>query len=253
MRAGGSVGEARRTLAEIALAEGWVDAAQLRAAEVEAARLGGRLGLALVQLGHVREGTLVRALCRGHRCPAVDLTSKAVDETVIDLVPREIAVKHRCLPLLRSGHGTREVLFLGVEDPANQQAVDEVKFCTCLDVRAVVVGPVQLEAALVRYYGTAASAPAELIRFEEIALTQGDTAPLLSGITEAQDLVVTAEEVGEPEAQRAPAGLPPRDVPTRRILQALTRVLLEKGVFTREELMREVRTIRDGENDDSSA
>jgi hypothetical protein len=240
-----------RTLAEIALAEGWVDAARLRAAEAEAARLGGRLALALVELGHVREGTLVRALCRHYRFPAVDLGSKAVDASVLDLVPREIAMKHRCLPLLRSGRGSNERLFLGVDDPTNAKAVEEVQFCTCLEVRPVLVGPQQLDAALTRYYGAATAPAAAHGGFEEIALTQGDTAPLLPGSADFAALA-PAEPIAEPEPA-PPRAARPREVPTRRILQALTRVLLDKGVLTRDELLREVQALAGREDDEDAA
>src|SRR5436190_1555658 len=51
------------------------------------------------------------------------------------LVSDKLLAKHRCLPMFRRG----KRLFLGVADPTDLHAIDEIKFQTGMGVDAVVV------------------------------------------------------------------------------------------------------------------
>jgi len=69
----------------------------------------------------------------------------------------------------------------------------------------------------------------------------GVNAPPEVGVNAPPEVGVNASpEVGAP-ARRAPAA----EVPTRRILQALTQILVEKGVLTRAELIAQVHALTD--------
>lgn len=66
--------------------------------------------------------------------PIIDLESIATDSLPKDLVSEKLVRKHRALPLFK--RGTR--LFIGISDPTNLQALDEIKFNTGLNTEAVV-------------------------------------------------------------------------------------------------------------------
>jgi type IV pilus assembly protein PilB len=76
--------------------------------------------------------------------PLFDLDSHQVDLDVIKLVQDKLLQKHRCLPLYRRG----KRLFLGVADPTNLHAIDEIKFQTGLGIEAVVVEDDKLQKAI---------------------------------------------------------------------------------------------------------
>lgn len=234
------------SLGEALLAEGLIDEGQLDAARADQTRSGRGLAEALVHVGAVEEGPLVRALSRRYRCPAVDLASKSIDRDVVALLPHELAWKHRCLPLFLSRGGSREVLFLGVEDPGDLDAIDDVGFRTGLQIRPVVVGPRQLRDALVRIYG-ASEAPAELAVMPEAQLLQTDTAPLVGGLPAAEVLPEAPPQLATAAPTGGPGGEAGRDLRTRRILQALTRLLISKQVITRQELIAELSSLGDAD------
>jgi type IV pilus assembly protein PilB len=67
--------------------------------------------------------------------PLFDLDSVALDLDITRLVSEKLLAKHRVLPIFRRG----KRLFLGVSDPTDLHAIDEIKFQTSMGVDAVVV------------------------------------------------------------------------------------------------------------------
>jgi len=76
--------------------------------------------------------------------PLYDLDSHVVDLDTVKLVQDKLMAKHRCLPLYRRG----KRLFLGVADPTNLHAIDEIKFQTGLGIEAIVVEDDKLQKAI---------------------------------------------------------------------------------------------------------
>ena len=67
--------------------------------------------------------------------PLFDATAFDASQTALKLVSEELVRKHNVLPLFKRGSR----LFVAVDDPANTQALDEIKFQTNLTVEAVLV------------------------------------------------------------------------------------------------------------------
>src|SRR5690242_21345353 len=76
--------------------------------------------------------------------PLYDRDSHNVGLDTVKLVQDKLLQKHRCLPLYRRG----KRLFLGVADPTNLHAIDEIKFQTGLAVEAIVVEDDKLQKML---------------------------------------------------------------------------------------------------------
>ena len=256
-------------LGEILVQEGLIDAPDLEVALAERERFGNRLARTLVSLGLVEEPELVRVLSRRLGVPAARLEGKRIDPEVLALVPRELAERHGCLPLFTKREGGVEVLYLGMEEPGDLEAIDEVSFRAGLKVRPVTLPPSQLWASLERSYEVEAGSPASGAPLAETPVDSGDTAPLLNGALlqgppaadvrpaapptpppaapapEAPPADLLSEGLGE-GTERAPRLGPdgkPRDVPTRTILRAVTQLLLEKQILRREELLERVRAL----------
>jgi len=261
-------------LGEILIQEGLIDPPDLELALAQRDRFGNRLARTLVSLGLVDEPELVRVLSRRLGVPAARLEGKRIDPEVLALVPRELAERHGCLPLFTKREGGVEILYLGMEEPGDLEAIDEVSFRAGLKVRPVTLPPSQLWATLERSYeiengGGAGGAP-----LAETPVDSGDTAPLLNGAllqsgaaapspgkptapvtppppasaaSEAPPVDLLSEGLGEgSEAERTPRLGPdgkPRDVPTRTILRAVTQLLIEKQILGREELLERVRAL----------
>ena len=77
--------------------------------------------------------------------PLLDLDAIDIDVDVIRAVDQNLIGKHRVLPLVQRG----QRLFLGISDPTNLQAIDDIKFATSLRVDPVVVEQDKLEERIV--------------------------------------------------------------------------------------------------------
>ncbi len=73
--------------------------------------------------------------------PLMDLDAIEIDLDTLRAVDQKLLNKHRVLPLVKRG----QRLFLGISDPTNLQAIDDVKFQTSLRIDPVVVEEAKLQ------------------------------------------------------------------------------------------------------------
>jgi len=64
---------------------------------------GGKLGFNLVKLGFVKEEEITRVLSQQYGVPAINLSKIEVDDTVVKLIPSEVAQKYLIMPVSRTG------------------------------------------------------------------------------------------------------------------------------------------------------
>jgi len=78
--------------------------------------------------------------------PLLDLDAMDVDIDAVRAVDQKLINKHRVLPLVQRG----QRLFLGISDPTNLAAIDDIKFQTSLRIDPVVVEQDKLEERIVK-------------------------------------------------------------------------------------------------------
>ena len=78
--------------------------------------------------------------------PLLDLDAIEMDLECLRAVDQKLLNKHRVLPLIKRG----QRLFLGIADPTNLQAIDDIKFQTSLRIDPVVVEQDKLEERIVK-------------------------------------------------------------------------------------------------------
>ncbi len=137
-------------LGEILVRENLISPQNLREALDYQREHGGRLGYNLVKLGLVSDDMITAVLSRQYGIPSVNLELFQIDESVLRLIPQEVAQKYSVLPLSRVG----ATLTLAMVDPTNVFAMDDIKFMTGLNVEPVVVAEASIQHAISRYYGT---------------------------------------------------------------------------------------------------
>jgi len=257
------------------VAAGAIEPAQLAKALEEQKRNGGLLGMALVRLGFADERAIVRAVASQLGLPVVQLKGKQISAEVLDLVSVELVEKHRCLPLLINGEGDARVLYLGMEDPSDPDVVAEICTLVGMNVQAVLVSPSDLDDGIFRHYecsgfGTtplsdappvASPAPPRDFAFAHsmnpIDPNVDDMEPTCLDDFGPEPSFVGLDELGadDPdgplEFEDSPALAP--DKPTEKatgasassdaLLRAVAQLLVEKGVFTREELVKQLRAM----------
>ena len=78
--------------------------------------------------------------------PLLDLDAIEIDLDCLREVDQKLLNKHRVLPLIKRG----QRLFLGISDPTNLQAIDDLKFQTSLRIDPVIVEQDKLEECISR-------------------------------------------------------------------------------------------------------
>ena len=137
-------------LGEILVRENLISPQHLRQALDYQREHGGRLGFNLVKLGLVSDETITAILSRQYGIPSVNLELFDIDDSVLRLIPQDVAQKYSVLPLSRVG----ATLTLAMVDPTNVFAMDDIKFMTGLNVEPVVVAEASVQAAIAKYYST---------------------------------------------------------------------------------------------------
>jgi type IV pilus assembly protein PilB len=135
-------------LGEILVRENLLSPQQLREALDYQREHGGRLGFNLVKLGLVSDDMITAVLSRQYGVPSVNLELFDIEESVIRLIPQEVAQKYSVLPLSRVG----ATLTLAMVDPTNVFAMDDIKFMTGLNIEPVVVSEASVQEAISKYY-----------------------------------------------------------------------------------------------------
>ena len=269
----------RLKLGEIMLRAGAIDEMQLVSALAEQQKWGSRLGLVLVRLGFATEQEIVQAVASQLGVPVATLDGKKIPEEVLDLVPYDYADAHTCLPLFMKEEEGVETLYLATDDPSNLDVLDDLGFRTGLRVKAVVVATSEISSAIDRFYRKVDSGAesgevgssyfgtlTELVPTDAddgfdvfsfvgptgksaFELEDGGDVPLKSvGNEKAAGgaLDASAQENVQPASNTNQV----EDGSTRKILHALTQILIEKDLVSREEIFYRVKALAEREREE---
>jgi hypothetical protein len=132
------------------LKAGLITQPQLQEALEAQKKGGGKLGFNLVKLGFVKEDDITQLLSDQYGVPSINLRHFEIDETVINLIPSEVAQKYLVLPVNRTG----ATLTISMADPTNVFAMDDIKFMTGYNVEPVVASEIAIREAIEKYYGS---------------------------------------------------------------------------------------------------
>jgi type IV pilus assembly protein PilB len=145
-RAAGGSGDEK--LGELLLRERMISLEQLRQAQDEQKRNGTNLGYTLARMGYVSDEDISKFLAAQYNIPAVNLSDYEIDPEIIALIPKEVAQRHKVIPVQRAGSS----LIVAMADPTNLHAIDDIKFLTAYNVEPVVASEPAIQAAIEKYY-----------------------------------------------------------------------------------------------------
>jgi MSHA biogenesis protein MshE len=126
----------RIRLGDVLVEHGTITAEQLATALTEQRRSGRKLGRVLADLGFVSESTLHELLAKHLEVPFVDLKHARIDREAVKLLPEALARRYRALVLLQDARG----LLVGMADPSDLHAYDELRSKLKLPIRLALVG-----------------------------------------------------------------------------------------------------------------
>lgn len=112
-----------------------------------------RLGEIVIAVGMVSEAKVTQILSQQLSVPWVSLEYVDFSRQLLNLVSSETAQKHTLVPIyVRRSKQRRETLFVAIEDPSNQEALDEVADFSGLPVRPMIAPPSDIRGAIRAYY-----------------------------------------------------------------------------------------------------
>lgn len=140
-----------KRIGETLVSLGVITEAQLNDALARQQAQGGRLGAVLTDLGLVTQEQITNALAEGLGMTPVNLAGRRADLDVLGLVPMEVALKRKLVPLERAG----QTLRVAMADPTDVLAVDEICFMTRLKVEPVLASEAAVLQAIGHWYSSA--------------------------------------------------------------------------------------------------
>ncbi len=145
-------GVAKR-IGELLVEAGVLSQQQLEAALVAQLKDRRRLGQLLIELGLVGETKLTQTLSRQLSVPWVSLYHVDFSRSLLNLVPRALAEKYSLVPIfLRRVRNQGETLYVAMDDPTREEAIDEVMRASSLPVKPMIACPSDIHAAIRVYY-----------------------------------------------------------------------------------------------------
>jgi type IV pilus assembly protein PilB len=177
-----------KRIGELLVEGGVLSQQQLEQALFAQRKDGRKLGQLLIELGLVGEVQLTQTLSRQLSVPWVSLYHVDFSRSLLNLVPRAVAEKYSLVPIfVRRVRNQGETLYVAMDDPTNDGAIEDVMRASSLPVKPMIACPSDIRAAIRVYY-----------LGESVAVPTLVTAPAPAA---AGSLA--------PAAERAPAGAPP--------------------------------------------
>jgi hypothetical protein len=136
-------------LGTLLVREGLISNEQLELALIDQQNTGLRLGELLVQWGWVDSAAISRALAEQYELEFVDLDAAAVDRKAAERLTAKQARDHSAIPIRFLDDGR---LLVGVADPTDVGACDELRSLLGAAISLVVVDQTELHRALAREY-----------------------------------------------------------------------------------------------------
>ncbi|HEV2620745.1 MAG TPA: type IV-A pilus assembly ATPase PilB [Frateuria sp.] len=163
----GLTGMARRLVSE-----GMLPEADVRKAVTDSAQQKVSLAVWLLDHGLVESAKLTQIASAEFGMPMMDVSAIAPASMPLNLISEALMTKHQALPLFKRG----KRLFVGIADPMQSHALDEIKFHSNCMVEPILVERGQLARAI---DGALASANATMPdmghdEFDELSLEAGD-------------------------------------------------------------------------------
>ena len=221
-----------KKLGDLLKEAGLIDDFQLQSALSHQRNWGGKLGSIFIELEFIREEDLARVIAEKLRTPYVSLFEPEVPESVIKLIKPDVAKKYHVVPAKRE----KGMLTLAMSDPLDIEAIDAIRFVTGLNIKPSLALESEIRDAIKKYYdGEEIVRKEALTPFYQRTHSKGGKMEIIRG----SDL-----NMQKPAENDASSPILSRDESSQQALQdtkirieALTTLLVEKGIISRDELV----------------
>lgn len=173
--------------------------------------VGGKLGAIIVKLGFIEDAALTKFIARQQQMAMVNLEELVLPENLVKRLPRRLIEKHAVIPI----HFARGSLTVATSDPFDYEAIEELQ---------LALTDTKIEMRL---------APRSQILKCIKELFYTEAAPTPPPKEKTKDELLRELDEDKPAERISPM----------QLREALMPLLIEKGIITREELIRKAREI----------
>lgn len=211
---------------------GLIDDFQLEAALSHQRNWGGKLGSIIVELEFAREEDIARVIAEKLHIPYVNLFDPEIPADTVNLLKPEIAKKFGVMPVKKDGKS----LTLAMSDPMDIDTMYNIRFNTGMTIKPVLSMASEIKDAIRKYYDNEPVTRKDVPSFRETTKTSGK----MELVREIPDFATAEWNQQQQQAQQLQDLEKLRnDVKTQRIvIEALSAILIEKGLILRNELAR---------------
>lgn len=155
--------ETQKRLGDILIESVLVSKDELEQALRRQEQTGEPLGKAIVNLGYLSEYELLEALSKQLDVPYLTLSNYLLNAEIAKLIPEEMARKYMVIPLFK----IEKTLTVGINDPTNIVALDEISRYTGFEVEPVLCADKEIKESLDEVYGVASSMDRTMQEYQE--------------------------------------------------------------------------------------
>lgn len=205
--------------AKIITTEQLAEALELQKAE------GRRLGALLVERQLVSEQQVTQILSQQLSVPWVSLYHTDFSRQLLNHVPRDLAERHCLIPIfIRRVRGYGDVLYVAMDDPSDEAAIDEIGQWSGLVVRPMIAPPTEIRSAIAAYYGESESPEHRSEPAPLAPVPAPPPAPSFTPVPSAPPapVAIAAEEVEAPVIEAREISMPPPKHPAAAKMVTLT-------------------------------
>jgi type IV pilus assembly protein PilB len=222
----------RMTLEELLLRHRAIDEDQLKRAREEQARLGGELGRVLLDLGYITEELLVRAQSHQLGIPAVKPDKETIPPELLRAFPAHLCEKFGVVPV--GGNLANKMVRVATASPGNTELLASLAHESGFHIETAVATAASIERAIKRnYFGE--EVPPELE--PEAADDAGDLSARVERLEQSLANPQVAALLARIERLEQIAEA------DRRGLRALSKVMIDLGFISDEELRKRLKGV----------
>ena len=176
-----------KELGEILVREGFITPQQLNEALEEQKVTQEKLEDILVKKGWISTEEINRILAMETGVSTFDLSTYIIDSEVIKLIPEEIAVKYKVIPVFKIGN----TLTVAMADPHNVFIIDELTRITGCVIEPVLADEISIRKAQEQYYGGANTIQEIISSIDKEKLSKGEKLAEESPIVRLVNILIT--------------------------------------------------------------
>ncbi len=136
-------------IGQVLLEAGFITNEQLASALAEQKKTPGkRLGDVLIESGYVTERNLMHCLEQRLHVDFIDLDNTTISPEAVHAIQEGTAKKYSLIPITRIGN----TLTIAMSDPMNFYAIEDVRFESRCEVKAVLSTPTQIRQMIEKFY-----------------------------------------------------------------------------------------------------